>query len=64
MKLVDRAMTQNFSWEKAAERYERIYTGLARTSEPEMRGPPPKTFVAPLELVTQQLRRPAGLGRP
>jgi starch synthase len=63
IKLVDRAMTQNFSWEKAAERYEQIYAGLALTNEPEMRGPPPKTFVAPLELVTQQMRRPAGLGR-
>ena len=63
IKLVDRAMTQNFSWEKAAERYEQIYSGLAHTSEPEMRGPPPKTFVAPLELVTQQLRRPAGFDR-
>jgi starch synthase len=62
-KLIERAMTQNFSWAKAAEQYEKIYAGLARNSEPEMRGPTPKTFVAPLELVTQQLRRPAGLGR-
>jgi starch synthase len=60
-KLIKRAMAQDFSWQKAAERYEKIYTQLAR-SEPEMRGPPPKTFVAPLELVTHQLRRPAGLG--
>ena len=63
MKLVERAMMQNFSWEKAAERYEQIYAEVARSSEPEMRGPPPKTFVAPLELVTQQMRRPAGLDR-
>jgi starch synthase len=63
MKLVERAMTRNFSWERAAERYEQVYASLARHSEPEMRGPPPKTFVAPLELVTQQLRRPAGWGR-
>ena len=56
IKLIDRAMTQNFSWEKAAERYEQIYNGIARASEPDLRGPPPKTFVAPLELVTRQMR--------
>ena len=26
--LMERAMTRNFSWEKAAERYEEIYIGL------------------------------------
>ncbi len=61
MKLVARAMARDFSWEKAAGRYEEVYASVVRNDEPEMRGPPPKTFVAPLELVTQQLRRPAGL---
>ena len=56
IKLIDRAMAQNFSWEKAAERYEQVYNGIARASEPDLRGPPPKTFVAPLELVTRQMR--------
>lgn len=57
IKLIDRAMAQNFSWARAAERYEKIYSEIARESVPEMRAPPPKTFVAPLELVTQQMRR-------
>jgi starch synthase len=61
MKLIDRAMAQDFSWKKAAERYEKVYAELVR-GEPEMRGPPPKSFVAPLELLTQQLRRPTSLG--
>ena len=58
MKLVERAMAQNFSWEKAAERYEEIYTQLPRSGATEVRTPaPPKTLVAPLELVAQQMRR-------
>jgi starch synthase len=57
MKLIDRAMTRNFSWEVAAKRYEQIYVTLARSSESEIRVPVPKTFVAPLELVAQQMRR-------
>jgi starch synthase len=62
-KLIERAMQQNFSWEKAALQYEQIYATVARGSESEMRAPPPKTFVAPLELVTQQMRRPPAFRR-
>jgi starch synthase len=57
-KLIERAMAQDFSWQKAVERYEEVYAQLVR-AEPEMRGPPPKSFVAPLELVSQQRIRRA-----
>jgi len=62
-KLIDRAMQQNFSWEKAAERYEQVYAGVAREGGAEVRVPPPKTFVAPLELVTREMRRPPAFRR-
>ena len=62
-KLMERAMQQNFSWQRAADGYEEIYGGLQLSAVPEVRAPPPKTFVAPLELVTRQMKRPTGLRR-
>src|SRR6266849_1958686 len=52
-KLIERALAQNFSWEKAAERYEEVYAQLA-SSMPETRQSAPKRFVAPLELITHR----------
>ena len=52
-KLIERALAQNFSWEKAAEHYEEVYAPLM-SGLSEVRQPARKSFVAPLELVTQR----------
>jgi starch synthase len=55
-KLIDRAMVQNFSWERAAERYQGIYSAVA-VETPEILASAPRRIVAPLQLVSRQLRR-------
>lgn len=56
-KLIERAMARNFSWERAAECYEEVYAQLAGAISESPAAPPSRSFVAPLELVSRQLRR-------
>lgn len=55
-RLVARAMAQDFSWGRAAESYEALYAQLAGAAS-ETSVVPPRSFVAPLELVERQFRR-------
>ncbi len=54
--LIDRAMGQRFSWESAAQHYEELYAEIA-SDHSQVVAPAPRSVVAPLELVTRQLRR-------
>ncbi len=54
--LVSRAMAQDFSWSHAADSYENLYEQLAGSAA-EAPVVPPRSFVAPLELVERQFRR-------